>query len=111
MGDPRSDDPGELPVACTLGPDDGPARMRRWRRLADGSKPTASRNGRTLEVHFEPGAGVHGELAALAAVEQDCCSFVTWEVTEDDGHPVLRVHAESGSPDDVAPIAAMFGAT
>ena len=43
------------------------------------AKPTASRNGRTPEVHFEPGSGVHCELAALAA--------------------------------DVAPIAAMFGAT
>ncbi len=85
--------------------------MRRWRMLADAANPSALRDGRTLEVHFEPGAGVHAELAALAAAEQECCSFVTWVVTEDDGRPVLRVIAEPDSPDDVDPIAALFGAT
>lgn len=84
--------------------------MRRWQALAAAEHPTASRDGRTLGVHFEHGPGVHAELVALASAEQECCSFVTWTVIEDDGHPVLRVIAKPDSPDDVASIAALFGA-
>lgn len=102
---------GELPVACTLGPNDGVKRMRRWQELADANNPIASRDRGTLEVRFEPGVGVLDELASLAAAEQQCCSFVTWAVTEDNGRPLLRVLAKPESPDDIAPIAALFGAS
>ena len=110
MSTPTPVDPrGELPVACTLGPDDGAQRMRRWRMLLEANNPITSREGRTLDVRFEPGAGVLDELASLAAAEQRCCSFVTWTVTEDNGRPLLRVLAKPESPDDVASIAALFG--
>lgn len=84
--------------------------MRRWQALAAAAHPTASREGRALEVHFEQGPGFHAELEELASAEQQCCSFVTWTVTEDHGHPVLRVLAKPSNPDDVASIAALFGA-
>lgn len=100
----------ELPVACTLGRDDGAARMGRWQALAAAAHPTASREGHTLEVRFEHGLGIHAELEALASAEQQCCSFVNWTVTEEDGQPVLRVLAKPDSPEDVAFIAALFGA-
>jgi hypothetical protein len=51
------------------------------------------------------------ELASLAAAEQSCCSFVTWSVTSIEGRPILYVTAPPETPDAVAPIAAMFGAT
>lgn len=85
--------------------------MARWQALGAAANPSASRTGRSLEVHFESGPGVHAELVALATAEQECCSFVTWTVSEDDGHPVLRVLANSDSPDNVASIAILFGAT
>lgn len=85
--------------------------MRRWQALAGTANPSAWRNGRMLEVHYQAGPGVQDELTALAAAEQECCSFVAWAVTQEDGHPVLRVIAKPDSPDDVAPIAALFGAT
>lgn len=111
MSAPNSVDPGELPIACTLDPSDGAERIGRWRVLVDAASPIAWRDGRMLEVRFEPGEGVLDELASLAAVEQECCSFVTWTVTEDLGSPLLRVLAKPDSPDDVAPIAAQFGAS
>ena len=85
--------------------------MRRWQVLVDANNPIASRDRGTLEVRFEPGVGVLDELASLAAAEQQCCSFVTWAVTEDNGRPLLRVLAKPESPDDIAPIAALFGAS
>ncbi len=85
--------------------------MRRWQQLLAATNPIASRDGRTLEVRFEPGVGVLDELSLLAAAEQQCCSFVTWTVREDDGSPLLRVLANAKGPDDVASIASLFGAT
>lgn len=99
-----------LPLACTLGPADGPARLRRWQQLRDVAAPVASVAGGRLEVVYEPGPGVLPELIELAAAEQTCCSFVTWSVAEVEGCPVLTVTAPDGAPEAVAPIAALFGA-
>lgn len=102
-------EPAALPLACTLGPDDGPARMRRWQALAEKGHPSARRGGHRLEVRYQAQPGVRDELEALAAAERDCCSFVAWEVTQDGPEAVLRVTAEPSAPGDVAPIAALFG--
>lgn len=109
ISDSSADPNNELPVACTLDAGDGAGRMRRWRALLDATHPIASCDGRTLEVRFEPGAGVLEELVSLAAAEQECCSFVTWAATTDHGTPLLRVLAKPESPDGVASIAALFG--
>jgi hypothetical protein len=100
----------ELPVACTLGPDDGPARMRRWQVLGEKGRPTARRSGHRLEVRYQAEPGVRDELEALAAAERQCCAFVAWDVSHEGHHAVLHVTADPGAPDDVAPIAALFGA-
>jgi len=99
----------ELPLACTLGSDDGAARMARWQRLADTATPSPRRAGHQLEVRYQPGPGVREELEALAAAEAKCCSFVAWAVTQDGDQAVLHVTADPRTPDDVAPIAALFG--
>lgn len=99
----------ELPLACALGPDDGAARMRRWQALADQGRPTARRSGHRLQVRYEPEPGVREELEALAAAERQCCSFVAWDVTQEGQNPVLYVTADPNAPDEVAPIAVLFG--
>ena len=63
-----------------------------------------------LEVRYEPKLGVWEELDALVAAERQCCSFVAWEVSQDEDHAVLRVSTDPRAPDDVASIAALFGA-
>ncbi len=102
--------PREVPVACTLGPDDGQARLRRWQRLNESATPSARVVAGTLQVRYQPGPGVQEELTDLAAAEQTCCSFISWSVISSDGQPVLLVSAPANAPDAVAPIAAMFGA-
>jgi len=102
--------PVELPAACTLGPDDGAERMRRWHQLLGGATPIARRIGHQLEVRFQSGPGVRKELEALAAAEQQCCAFVTWTVSVDSGHPVLHVEASPDQPDNIEPIASLFDA-
>jgi hypothetical protein len=92
-----------LPLACDLGPQDGQARLLRWQTLHQGAAPTARLQDGELEVH--------AELVALADAEQECCSFVRWTVTEVAGGTVLRVIAPPATPEEVEPIAALFGAT
>ncbi len=98
----------ELPLACTLAPHDGATRTARWQRLADTATSSTRRAGHQLEVRYRLGPGVREELEALAAAEAKCCSFVAWAVTQDGDHAVLQVTADPRTPDDVAPIAALF---
>jgi hypothetical protein len=98
-----------LPLACTLGPEDGRSRLLRWQRLHEASAPVARLVGGRLEVRYQPGPGVRVELAELAAAEQTCCSFATWSVSEVQGHPVLHVVSPADTPEAVAFIAALFG--
>lgn len=100
-----------LPLACTLGPDDGRSHLLRWQRLHEAPGPIAHLDGYRLEVRYQPGLGVRAELAELATAEQTCCSFATWSVLEVGGHPVLRVVSSTDTPEAVAPVAAQFGAS
>ncbi len=100
----------DLPLACTLGATDGAERSRRWRQLAADATPVARRTGGRLEIRYQPGPGVLAELRALAAAEAECCSFVTWVVTERAGDPTLVVSAPPGEPDRIDPIATLFRA-
>ena len=100
-----------LRLACTLGPEDGRPRLLRWQRLHEAADPVAHLDGGRLEVRYQPGPGIRAELAELAAAEQTCCSFATWSVAEADGHPVLHVVSALDTPEAVAPIAALFGAS
>lgn len=98
------------PVACTLGPGDGIRRRRRWEALSSKGRPSAQRSGHRLVVRYQLQPGVQGELEALAAAERRCCSFVTWAVSKEDDLVVLNVVAAPERPDDIAAIAALFGA-
>jgi len=100
----------DVPLACTLGPIDGADRSRRWRQLAAEAAPVARRTEGRLEVRYQPGPGVLAELAALAAAEAECCSFVDWAVTEQAGDPTLVVSAPADQPGNIEPIAALFKA-
>lgn len=100
----------ELPLACTLGPADGAERFRRWQQLAAAAAPTARLAGHRLEVRYRPVPGVLAELQSLAGAEAECCTFVEWAVTEQDGTPTLLVTARPDTPERIQPIAALFGA-
>jgi hypothetical protein len=99
-----------LPIACTLGPGDGAARMQRWEALSARGHPSSRRSGHRLEVRYELEHGIREELEALAAAERQCCVFARWTVSQEDDHVVLHVAVDPGRPDDVAAIAALFGA-
>lgn len=100
----------ELPVACSLGADDGAARLRRWRALVEKSTPRVQHNAHRLEIRWRLDAGAARELAALAEAEGECCPFLRWSVSRQGPDAVLNVTAERDRPEDVAAITALFTA-
>lgn len=103
--------PVELPLACTLGPDDAAARLNRWQLLAERiSAPRSNAGVIGSKVRWQLQAGVREQLEALAAAERRCWSCVSWCVSLDGADMVLYVTAEENRPGDVAPIAVLFGA-
>jgi hypothetical protein len=99
-----------LPLACTLGPQDGRDRVQRWQELHRSAPPVSSLRDGVLTVRYTHAPGVLAELRALAAAEQTCCAFVDWSVARVGGEDVLTVRAPAGQPEAVAPIAALFAA-
>jgi len=96
------DDP---PIACTLAPEDKGQRMTDWQDLL------ALVTGRTaldggVRLTFAPATPVD-RIAALAVVEQDCCSFFRFALTVDERGIALEVRAPADAQDVVA---AAFGA-
>lgn len=107
----RANHPGmvdDLPAGCSLNGQDGAARTRRWRTLAELAPPQSWRKGRTLTVRFTSIAGAYEELAALAVAEQACCPNLGWVVTNEDQGPTLRVTADADSSEDLDSITALF---
>jgi hypothetical protein len=100
----------ELPAACTLGADDGAARLRRWQALASLSMPRARRNGHRLEIRWRLDADGASELEALVVAERECCAFVTWSVAREDADLILEVRAAASRPEDLDGIAQLFAA-
>ena len=99
----------DLPIACTLTPSDVPGRLRRWQRLHERAAPSAELSAGRLEIRYRAADGVLDELRALVDAERSCCAFVTWDVTDTDGRPTVRVSAPAGRPEAVLGVAAMFG--
>lgn len=102
--------PIELPLACTLGVDDGAARLLRWQALTERSAPRTRRNGHRLEIRWRVDADDASELEALVAAERECCAFVTWSVSRENPDSILEVTANASRPEDLDGIAQLFAA-
>jgi hypothetical protein len=106
---PRCDEAATVspPIACTLDPGLLTTRMAAWQQLLAraGNAPRAAVDG-GVTVRFPADPELAAQIAALAAAEQSCCSFFTFEVRVDHAGTDLTVTA----PPEAAPlVAALFG--
>ena len=86
-------------IACTLSPNGMAQRSARWHALAARALAGIDETETGLRLRFREGAD---ELAALSALERDCCRFATWMV---DGTTLV---VDGGSPEAVAAVHGMF---
>jgi hypothetical protein len=103
--------PVELPLACTLGAEDGAARLRRWRAFAERSRPRSQRLAHRLEIRWRVDADGASELGALVAAERECCAFVTWSVSREDPDAILEITSDASRPEDLDAISQLFSAS
>jgi DNA-binding transcriptional MerR regulator len=96
---------GDVPIACTLESDRIAGRLDDWNRLvADAVTRVAIPGG--VRLTFGEAIDI-GEIALLAAAEQECCRFFTFRITIGETGVVLDVTA----PDDALDVVhAAFGA-
>jgi hypothetical protein len=92
-------------VACTLGSGDLATRAARWRVLRDRSGLDRLETDEGLRLVFAAGPDVERELQALVALENECCSWASWDVAAGDG--VVTMDARS-SGDGIAVLHRMF---
>ena len=92
-------------IACSLNQDDLHGRRVRWHTLADRALVRIDATEAGLDLVFASEPVVESELAELAALERDCCSFASWEVEAGRDHVVLHVRGEG---DAVPAVQGMF---
>jgi hypothetical protein len=94
----------ELPIACTLSPDDMPARLALIDALAaDGlldRTPTAS----GMRVRLRDTPDIERRTRELVTAESACCTFLDFALGREDGALVLDI---SGPP-EARPVIDLF---
>jgi hypothetical protein len=101
-------EPIELPVACTLNAADQSEQVQRWTRLIETAALARSHTPGGIELRFaDPDDDIREELAALVAVERECCAWAHWTIrTAPGGDLVLQ--ATAATEQGAAALRAMF---
>lgn len=86
------------PVACSLGGGDHAERLSQWQGLVGGAPRQPIPDG----LRFIVPADRAGDLAALAAAEQQCCPFLDFQLRFDGPQLVLDVRAPAEASDVLA---------
>jgi hypothetical protein len=80
-------------VACTLSAGDLAAQAARWLELRSAAEVSRVETEGGLSLVFQDTPAVETELRELVAVENDCCSWASWNIFRADG--ALVMHAGS----------------
>jgi len=92
----------EIPIACTLTATGQAVRVDQWRALLHGAAREPVDGGVRISLDAE----LAGQVAALAAAEQQCCAFFDFTLRLTGG----RLWFEVRAPADAAPLhAELFG--
>jgi hypothetical protein len=84
-------DRDETPIACTLEPGDYHERLTWIADLARDGLLSVSRHDLRLELRYAP--SVAERVREMAGKEQECCAFLTFELSETDEGVRLNITA------------------
>ena len=77
-------------VACTLSAGDLAAQTARWLELRGNAQRSRVETEDGLRVTFDDAPDVETELAALVAVERECCTWASWDISREGGELVME---------------------
>lgn len=92
-------------VACSLTATDHRAQRERWLALGEKFEVDRIETKDGVELRFRYDPAVEGELHALTAVENDCCSWAAWDVTRVEDALVMAARSKG---DGIATLHGMF---
>ena len=78
-------------IACTLTSEDLAIQADDWRRLRAAAETGMENTRDGVRLHFRRDSGVAEELRRLTAIENVCCSWADWRVSEQPAEVVLDV--------------------
>jgi hypothetical protein len=81
----------DKPIACSLSAADLERRRARWEALADGALIERAQRLEGVRLVYRAEPGAEQELRELVALEAECCPFLDFSVTPQDGRLVLDV--------------------
>ena len=85
--------PTEVPIACSLTPEEMPDRMNGAKQLGRESLLDVSTLGRRAELRFKGDAQTREGIDAFIAAESKCCPFFSFEVSDEADSTVLAIEA------------------
>jgi hypothetical protein len=84
-------EPPSQPIVCNLSSSNMRDRFTAWTAVAKQALAFRKAHESGVELHYQKLAGVKEELHRLAALENDCCSFLHFEFGESGGYLTLNV--------------------
>ena len=78
----------DTPIACSLSRDELPKRLAEMRAVGKDALLSVSQEG---TLRFRADQPTCERLEAIMAAESECCSFLRFELTEENGDLVLSV--------------------
>jgi hypothetical protein len=94
----------EQPIVCTLNPADMRGRLARVNALATTALLSRELIDGGLRHRFRAGDEIEREVREIAALESECCAFLTFEVSRDADSVVLDVTGRA----DAQPVIEQF---
>jgi hypothetical protein len=94
----------ELPIACTLGPDDMTARVALIDALATDGLIERTATDAGLRVRLRDTPEIERRARDLIAAESHCCAFLDFTLARDEGELVLNI----AGPPDARPVIDLF---
>lgn len=89
------------PIACSLAGSDLERRFAELRRFGAEALTARSCDQDGHRLWFRKSPGAEARLRSIVAAEEECCSFLSFSLTEIDGQLELRI----ASPPDGRPVA------
>ena len=86
-------------VACTLSAGDLAAQAARWLKLRSAAEVSRVETDDGFSLVFQDTPAVEAELRELVSVENDCCSWASWNVFRADGAIVMRASSTANGVD------------
>lgn len=81
----------DRPIACTLSGSDAAARFAAIAALNLDALRTTRQSGLTLELDYD--ASAHDRVREFVRLEQACCAFLDFEISEIPNHVRVRITA------------------